>query len=86
MTSYGVASNNCQTLSGGMEAEWPTDLTGLWKGKILTGKAGLQGEADMYTNARHVIIGTDECLPRHHFSTEMPAASSEYTDARHVII
>jgi hypothetical protein len=22
-------------------AEWPTDLPGLWKGKILTGEAGL---------------------------------------------
>jgi len=24
-------------------AEWPTDLPGMWKGKILTGEAGLGG-------------------------------------------
>ena len=29
----------------GMEAEWPADLTGLWKGKILADKAGLHGRA-----------------------------------------
>ena len=44
MTSHDVASNIWETLPWGMEAEWPTDLSGLWKGKILTGKAGLQGE------------------------------------------
>jgi hypothetical protein len=29
----------------GMEAKWPTDLPGLWKGKILADKAGPRGRA-----------------------------------------
>jgi len=71
-----------------MEAEWPIDLSGLWKGKILTGRAGLQGEATSTPmNARHIIIRVYECPPRHHLRVRMPAtASYEYMNARHVII